>query len=302
MSITLAQLEQETARRVGPTYVLFTDRQIPNTAQFTYAYFPELRSEMDLDSVTNLWMLRRGVDWQGNPVPFDVVDRQRLVANYDPESGRVFPDRPWGILPVAGEVIEFHHLDPQQQLRECVLAGLRRCFVPDTVQAQPTQPFGGIDLTVQFPWLTQAWQISRVRYGWINPYGDAPWGTYTSAGHLILTGTHGTALPTAVWVDTWRPAWSSVNGIDSDGPTADTDVLEVDLDYAASAAAVEAWHHYPARLQAASAGGYQATQQMAMQEFARMVSIMGPQRPTSIGFQNVVRVGTAGGGWVNGPW
>src|SRR4029077_5147540 len=107
---------------------------------------------------------------------FDVVDRQRLVANYDPESGRVFPDRPWGILPVAGEVIEFHHLDPQQQLREWVLAGLRRCFVPDTVQAQPTQPFGGIDLTVQFPWLTQAWQISRGGYGWIKPYGEAPGG------------------------------------------------------------------------------------------------------------------------------
>ncbi len=301
MSITLAQLEQETARRVGPFYLLFTDRQNPNTAQFTYALYPELRSEIDLDSVTNLWLLRRGVDWQGNPITFDVVDRQRTVSSYDPENGRVFPDRPWGTIPSMGEVTEFHHLNPALELRAAVLAGLRRCFLPDTVQAQPTAPFGGIDLTLQFPWLTEAWQIARVRYGWIGPYADAPFDTYTAAGHLILTGTHGTALPTAVWVDAWRPAWSWVNGAESTtGPTDDNDELDIDLDYAAAAGHIEAWHIAPGRLQSAAAGGLQATQQMAAQEFSRMASIYGPGRPSQIGFRTVVRTGHAG--WVNGPW
>ena len=72
MSITLAQLEQETARRLGPYGSFFTDRQIPNTANFTFVNFPELRSSIDLDGVTNLWLLRRGVDYLANPVVLDV--------------------------------------------------------------------------------------------------------------------------------------------------------------------------------------------------------------------------------------
>jgi hypothetical protein len=243
------------------------------------------------------------VDWQGNPVDFDVVDRQRTVASYDPEQGRVFPDRPWGIIPVPGEVTEFHHLNPDLELRVAVLAGLRRCFLPDTLQVQPTAQFGGIDLTVQLPWLTQPWQVQRVRYGWVGPYGDAPYETYTSGGHLILTGTFGAALPMAVWVDAWRPAWSWVNGAESlTGPTHDDDILEVDIDYAAAAGHIEAWHHFPARVQSAAAGGLQATQQHAAQEFSRMANLFGPARPRTMGFQGVFRVGSAGGTWVNNPW
>jgi hypothetical protein len=303
VSVTLAQLEQEAAQRVGPYASAFCDRQVPNTANFTFANFPTLRSTLDLDSVTNLWLLRRGVLLDGTPVPMDIVDRQRLVSSYDPEQGRVFPDRPWGTIPAPGEMVEFHHLDPAQELRSSVMAGLRRCVLPDTVQAQPTQQWGGLDLTVQFPWLTAAWQIERVRYGWVDPYADAPWDTYQTGGHLILTGTYGRALPMAMWIDTWRPVWSWVNGAESTtGPVADDDVLEVDLDYAASAAHIEAWHHFPARMQAAAAGNLQATRDQAAAEFSRQAGIFGPQRSRVIGFGNVVRIGVAGGGWVNGPW
>ena len=305
MSVTLAQLEEEAARRVGPYYSYFTDRQVPNTAQFTFANFPELRSTIDLDLVTNLWMLRRGICDDGDLVTLDVVDRQRLVSDYDPEQGRVHPDRPWGTIPEPGEIIEFHHLDPSQQLRPAVMAGLRRCFLPDTVQALPTSSFGGIDLTVQFPWLTEPWQIARVRYGWVGPYWDAPWDTYTTMGHLVLSGTHGTALPMAVWVDAWRPAWSWVNSAESvSGPTDDNDVLEVDLSYAAAAAHIEAWRLFPARLLQAAASGTQASQQMAAQEFSRLAAVYGPSRPDSVGFQTVVRLGWGHGhsSWVNNPW
>jgi hypothetical protein len=305
MSITLAQLEQETARRIGPYWRYFTDRQVPNTAQFTFVNVPELRSSIDADLVTNLWLLRRG-ECYGEPdelVDMDPVDRQRTVDVYDAEQGRVFPDRPWGTIPEPGEYMEFHHLNPDQELLPSVLAGLRRCFLPDTVQAQPTAAYGGIDLTAQFPWLTETWQIARVRYGWVGPYGDAPWDTYTSAGHLILTGTYGAALPMAVWVDAWRPAWSWVNGAEStSGPTADGDTLEVDLEYAAAAAHIEAWHLFPSRLQAAAAGNLQATREQAAAEFSRLASIFGPVRPRDVGFQTVVRTSSGRGVWINNPW
>jgi len=292
VSITLAQLERETARRVGPYAEHQTDRQLPSTASFNWVNFPQLRSDMGIDLVTNLWLLRRGAS---------AADRQRLVSTYDSDTGRVLPERPWSVVPPAGETCEFHHLNPEQELRVAVLAGLRRCFLPDNVRADPTQLFGGLDLTAQFPWLTDPWQIARVRYGWLSPFGDAPWDSYTRMGHLILIGMFGNFLPMSVWVEAWRPAWSWVNGDESDGPTSDDDVLEVDLDYAASAAHIEAWHRFPARLQAAAAGGLQATQTMAAQEFERMAGIFGPsQRPVSIGFREVVRLGS--GGWINGPW
>lgn len=309
MSITLAQLEQETARRVGPYYSYFADRQVPNTGTFDYTNVPELRSNIDLDSVTNLWVLRRGVDWQGNPVTFDVVDRQRTVSSYDAAPGRVFADRPWGTVVAPGEVLEFHHLDPAQQLRAAVLAGLRRCWMVETVQAQPLvatpfagYPYSGLDVTAQFPWLTEAWQIQRVRAGWLAPYGEIPWDSYFSAGHLILSGVYGYALPSVLWLDVWRPAWSLVNGVDSDGPVADDDLLEVNLDYAAAAGHIEAWHLFPARLQAAAAGNYQATREQAAQEFSRMAAVCGPKRPTSVGFQSLVGISGRASGWVNGPW
>lgn len=301
MSVTLAELEVEVARRVGPYLSAFTDRQVPNTANFTFVDFPELRSAIDQDLVTNLWLLRRGITVDGAPVSMDVVDRHRTVDVYDPQQGRVFPDRAWGTIPEAGEICEFHHLHPERELRVSVLAGLRRCFLPDAVQVQPTGLYGGIDLTVQFPWLTESWQLARTRYGWLSPYGDAPWDTYSSMGHLILTGSHGTFAPMSVWVDIWRPASSWVNGAESiTGPTDDADILEVNLDYAAAAGHIEAWHLFPSRMQAAAAGSLQATREQAAQEFSRLANVYGPKRPITLGFQSVMH--TVSGTWVNGPW
>lgn len=295
MSITLAQLEQEAARRVGPYYTYAADPQVPSSATIVLVYVPGLRSIIEQDSVTNLWLLRRTAS---------AFDRQRQVAQYIPSSGEVDPDAPWQIPPASGEVMEFHHLDPAQELRTAVMAGLRRCFLPENVQVQPTAAYGGIDLTSQYAWLSEPWQIQRVRYGWLLPYHAAPFDTYTQAGHLILTGTHGYMYPTSLWVDCWRPAWTWVNGAESDtGPTLDGDLLDVDLDYAASAAHIEAWHHFPSRCQVAAAGGTQATQAMAAQEFTRQAGLYGPGRPIEVGFQTIVRIGGHHGStsWVNGP-
>src|SRR5262249_29402284 len=174
--ITLAQLEQEVARRAGPYYRFFADRQVPSTATFDYVNFPELRTNADLDLVTNLWMLRRGdcYDEPDEIVPMDPVDRQRTVSTYQAQAGRVFPDRPWAAIPESGEYMEFHHLNPEQELRPAVLAGLARCYMSDLVQASPTQQFGGIDLTVQYPWLTQPGQGHPVPCGWGGPPRPGP--------------------------------------------------------------------------------------------------------------------------------
>jgi hypothetical protein len=290
--ITLAQLEQEVGRRVGPYWRFFTDRQVPNTAQFSFANFPELRSSMDQDLVTNLWMLRRGETLDGAPVSLDVVDRQRTVDVYDPEQGRVIPDRPWGSIPVPGEWFEFHHLNPAQELRPAVLAGLRRCFFEDLFAAELTSQYGDIDLTYQQPWITNPNQITRVQYGWYKPVGDAPFEATMQQGHVMLRGTSGPYAPANVWVTALRPAGSWVNDADSStGPTNDHDVLVVDLDYAASAGHIEAWHMFPSRLFEAAAVGNQPTQEMAAREFTRQSLIWGPAgRQREIGFAEVVSV------------
>ena len=307
MTITLAQLEAETARRVGPYVETFSDRQVPSTAASTFAFFPELRSTIDLDSVTNLWALRRGQCWDPTTGLFDEIDdipladRQRLVAEYDPARGQVFVDRPWGTsLPEAGEWFEFHHLNPSMELRRAVQAGLRRCFIQDQLQVAPTSQYGAIDLTAQCPWLTDGQQVQRVQYGWATAVADAPFDTVTSGGHVYLTGTTGPYAPVTLWLTAMRPAWSWVNGADSTGPTDDWDELEVDLDYAAAAGHIEAWHLFPARLQAAAAGGIQATQEMAAREFTRQSLIHFPVRQTQVAFKEVTGLSSVGPpSWVN---
>jgi hypothetical protein len=290
VSISLAALEQEVARRVGPYWRYFTDRQLPNTAQFTFANFPELRSSIDSDLVTNLWLLRRGERF-GEPdeiVSMDPVDRQRTVDLYEVEQGRVFPDRPWGAIPEPGEYVEFHHLNPEQELRPAVLSGLARCFFQDLAQVPPTWQYGGIDLTASCPWITQPWQVSRVQYGYWFPDQDVPYDMLQQGGHVILVGGNfGYAfLPQTLWVSHWRPHTSWVNAADSTGPTNDFDTLDVDLAYAAAAGHIEAWHLFPSRMQAAAAGGLQASQGMAAAEFSRQAAIFGPRRSIDIGFQS----------------
>lgn len=304
MSITLRTLEQAVARRTGPFFQAAQDATTPTTSTTIAAYMPTLRSSALLGGPENLFVLRRGVRADGTNTPNPIIadDRIRMVLSFDSDAGRVVVDRNWRDPMQPNEQADFVHLHPLAELHEAVMAGLRRCFQPDNVLAQPTAPFGGIDLTAQWPWLSEPWQVQRVRYGWTAPWGDAPFDTYTDAGHLILTGTSGYDLPTSVWVDCWRPAWSWVNGAESiTGPVLDTDLLDVDLDYAAAAGHIEAWHNFPSRMLAAAAAGTQSTQQMAATEFSRQSAIFGPSSPRALGFQTVVRIGGHSHSWVNGP-
>jgi hypothetical protein len=294
--ITLAQLEQEVARRTGPFFQSAQDSGSPTTSTTTSAIMPTLKSSALLGGPENLWLLRRGrlVGGGTTPLPIDPLDRIRMVLTFDPSAGRVIIDRNWRNAMQPGELADFTHLHPQQELRQSVLAGLRRCYLPETLPSAITSGYGDMDLTAQYPWIIGGDQVVRVQYGWSKPWGDAPFDTNRMSGHVMLTGAWGAYAPCSVWVTALRPAWSWVNGAESGGPNLDDDELEVDLDYAAAAGHIEAWHLFPSHMFAAAAGNFQATQPMAAAEFTRQALIWGPEPNRRVGFAEVVGAGTRG--------
>jgi hypothetical protein len=279
VTTTLADIERATARRVGPYYRAILDRQVPTTAGFETAIVPMLRSTIPMDVVTSLWLLRRGVDWQGNPVTVDPADRQRIVSLCEPDLGRVTVDRPWSVPPAPGEMVEFHHLDPELELREAVRMGLRRCLFEDRFNLGQGYIYEA-DLTAALPWLDDLNMVKRVQVapfpssfpGWSGGPADVPFVRFGQCGHVWIrvTGNAGCPYWGGLLVTVHRPHFSWVNGADAvDGPTLDDDTLNVDLNYAAAAAHIEAWHLAPARLQAAAAGNLQATRDQAALEYTR---------------------------------
>jgi len=293
--ITLAQLEQEVARRTGPFFQAAQDSGTPTSSTTTAAYMPMLKSSALLGGPENLWLVRRGTLSDGvtqTPQPVAVADRARMVQTFDSSAGRVVIDRNWQNPMQPDELADFVHLQPQQELHRAVLAGLRRCYMGDRGQVgQYITADGDIDLTQQLPWLTNPDQVLRVQSGWPGAYYDIPFDAVTQAGHVLLAGGLAYVAPGALWVSSSRPHWSWVNGTDSTtGPVADADTLDVDLDYAAAAAHIEAWHLFPSRMQAAAAGNFQATQKMAADEFTRQALIWAPQTLREVRFGETVRL------------
>jgi hypothetical protein len=280
------------ARRTGPFFQAAQDSSVPTSSTTVAAYMPTLKTSAVLGGPENLWLLRRGVHSDGSPVTsYTPVDRTRMVQSFDAGSGRVQVDRNWYNPMSPDELADFTHLHPTQELRAAVLAGLRRCFFEDTFAAVLTSSYGNIDLTYQQPWITSPTQVSRAQYGYYKPEHDAPFEATMQAGHVMLGGTSGSYAPANLWVSALRPAWSWVNGADSTtGPTDDDDQLDVDLDYAASAGHIEAWHLFPSHMFAAAAGNLQATQEMAAREFSRQALLWGPAPVQHIGFNEVVRL------------
>ena len=264
---------------------------MPTSSTTIAAYMPTLKTSAVLGGPENLWLLRRGLLSSGAATPsaIDPADRIRMVQTFDPGAGRVVVDRNWRNPMQPDELADFTHLHPQQELHQSVMAGLRRCYLQELVAATLTSQYGDIDLTYQYPWLTNPDQVTRCQYGWNKPWADTPFHAYMQQGHVLLGGTSGPYLPANLWVTALRPAWSWVNAADSTtGPTADSDVLSVDLDYAAAGGHIEAWHLFPSHLFAAAAGNLQATQEMAAREFTRQSMIWGPELNRRIGFSEVV--------------
>jgi len=291
--ITLAQLEQEVARRTGPFFQAAQDSGTPTSSTATSALMPGLKSNALLGGPENLWLVRRGLlaDGTPTPAPVQVVDRERMVQTFDSGAGRVIVDRNWYNPMQPSELADFTHLHPSQELRVAVLAGLRRCFFEDRGPVSINSGLG-IDLTATLPWLVNPGQVLRLRSGYQGSGPDQPFEAITQAGHVILIGY---GVPSGSYLSAARPAWSWVNSADSTtGPTKDSDTLAIDLDYAASAAHIEAWHLFPSRMFAAAAGNLQATQEMAAREFTRQAMIWGPEISRGIGFAQTFRLPLVG--------
>jgi hypothetical protein len=297
VTITLEQLEQATARRLGPYFTAYQALGSPTSSTSTSAIMPLLQTNAVIGGPENLWLLRRGHVQGGDDITVQDADRQRLVLSFDGASGRVAVDRNWNVPLAPGEIAEFHHLDPAQELRQVVLAGLRRCFFTDRYG------LGGFmyeaDLTAALPWLIDPQQVLNLQSGYgygsssvvVNGptgYGslsDVPFSVFSECGHVwIHAGCYGNFRVTVR-----RSHFEWVNDTDTaEGPTLDTDCLAVDLDYAASAAHIEAWHLFPSRMFYAAAGNLQATQEMAAREFTRQSFIWNPEGQGQIAFREVV--------------
>ena len=111
---TLAELEAETAARVGPFALLevLTADQGSLTVEV-------LKSTIDLGGYDDLYLLRREANQE--------ADRVARVQAYDPTLGQLQPDRRYVTSPIPCEPVELHHLPPDL-LRRGVRAGLRRTF------------------------------------------------------------------------------------------------------------------------------------------------------------------------------
>lgn len=274
--VTLAQIEQETAPRLGP----YARRTQSSTSHgtVTSAYFDELKSDALTGGIEGLFMLRRGVKADGTLVAVADGDRQRVAIDADSATGGVTPDRTWGVAPADGELIEFHHLDPALELRKAVLNGLRRCFFEDRASVTLSSAATERDITGTIAWITNPDQIRRYQFTTTGSTStlvptDVPWAMpFEQAGHVWLAAWPD-EYPNTLLITALRPHFTWVNGADSTtGPTQDTDLLAVDLAYAAAAGHIEAWKLFPAKLKQAADAGYQATQQQAAAEFTRSSS------------------------------
>jgi hypothetical protein len=268
MTVTLAQIEQATAQRCGP-YRQETVTSSPNT---TMIVFTSLQSTIDVGQVTDLYVLRRGLLSTGAAVPsYVATDRTRIAKSYTPNLGQVEVDRAYTTPPVAGELVEFHHLEPTQELRRSVLAGLARCWFMDRIAVTVAGAAAERDLTAVAPWITNPRQVYRAHYGPYNALQQAReivWPhVFEKDGHIWLAASPD-PLPYGLLITARRAHSTWVNGVDSVvGPLLDADTLSVDLDYAASAGNVEAWRLARPRLQEAGTQKLITSQQEAASEF-----------------------------------
>lgn len=304
----LREIEQEVARRVGPFQLRVVTNMQPGdpagpTSTTTTVAIRDLRSSIDLGGLEDMYVLRRGRLADGTrlpatlppddtPVPYDARDRVRLVRSYDPTNGVLEVDNAYYYAPNHNEEVELHHLDPGQELRPMVLAGLRRCWLTDILPVPNAGiPYGGvIDLTQLAPWLTTRDQVYDVMMSGGSPmanwkivgYGGglnmrigewSPQATYVlnrrPAATKVLPGTTTPPpVPPDPPVDPWVVRSGTVNE-----PWDDEDRFAVPLDYAAAAGHIEGWRSARPRLTLVAQTGMWAGQPEAAAEFTRVATV-----------------------------
>lgn len=314
MPVTLAELEQEVAVRVGPFALL-----VAAAGDAQSVTVEQLRSSIDLGGWVDLHILRRQA-----PELYP-QDRQARVKTYDPSLGQLQADRHYMAAPVAGEPIELHHLPPEL-LRRGVRAGLRRTYCqywltlsaadPLDPEAPSVPESGPVDLTdYSGGWLTLPQQVLDV----VDPRADAAsiagWDAYQHNGRAILTLPTGTGN-VGLAVIASRDHFGLVNGVYTpEGPTEDDDVLDVELNYGAAFGHIELWRIARSQLETVAAEGRQASQGETAAEATRLAISNAPwlfasqkARGDRIaplrglrGALGPVTHPTLAGAWVNGP-
>jgi hypothetical protein len=280
-AVTLALIEQTVAPRCGP----YRQDTVTSSPSNTVIQFDSLKSTIQLGGIADMYVLRRGFMVDGSSVPgYVAADRIRTAKTYTPTGGTVEVDRAYVTQPPAGELVEFHHLEPTRELRASVLAGLMRCWFMDRVSVTLAGAAAERDLTASAFWITNPRQVYRAAYAPYNAQTQAREITwphiFEKDGHVWLAAAPD-PLPYGLLITARRPHNTWVNGADSlTGPMLDLDVLSIDLMYAASAGNIEAWRIAPARIQASGQQGLIPTMQQAATEFTSQadVAFKPPQR------------------------
>ena len=162
--LTLMQIEQEVAARLGPYR-----NELAASGTASTITCAALTSTIEQGGLTDLSLLRRGFTYGGADISgFVTGDRQRMVKDWMPNTGTLLVDRTYTNPVIANEMIELHHLDPANQLRPAVQRGLWRCFYVDPGELATSEAATERDVTAVLPWITQPEQIYRVEWNFPN--------------------------------------------------------------------------------------------------------------------------------------
>ena len=287
--VTLADIEAMTMRRCGPY------KKVRATLGSTVSRLSAaaLTTSIPQGGYEEQFILRRGITMDGTWVPiFTQDDRVRQVAIYEFEDGRLFADREWTNAPdsTSGEAVEIQALDPEHEIRPCVLEGLKRCFFWDTVSVGlvSSEVSYNANLTASVPWITDPSQIREVSFAYANqlvPPSVVPWWKAYRSGKDVWVRSQGAFIGSLV-IDVLRPASSLVNGETSlNGPNDDLDVLYIDKSYAAWASIIELWKEHADRLMPLTHEGLGTALKTAAAEFTKQGMMVANQMPERVRLQ-----------------
>lgn len=264
----LMEIEEEVCARIGPYYNLEVE-----SGGGLAAVIPGLGTDLDTDEYSDLYILRRGLfrDSREAIVGFPASDRIRRVTNFIPTTGTIVPDRVWSSSPVNGELIELTYLHPDT-IRRATLSGLKRCYSLDTVSISPTATATERNLTASIPWLRRTTQLRDVGSVPPSSLNQIPlrvdWVKAITKQGAIYAQMQPDPYPSTIIVTAMRPMHTLVNGVTSlTGPNDDSDILAVDLSYAASAAVIECWRYAKPLLAPQALAGLALTQKDAANDF-----------------------------------
>jgi hypothetical protein len=295
--VTLMDLERLVARRVGPYRRLKVG---PTGSTASLISVPRLRSSIDLGGYEDQYILRRGLTWGDELISnFNTDDRIRLVSTYDSVAGTLATDRAYTVVPAANEAIELHVLDPDEELRPCVIDGLKRCFFWDTLSISVTgNGVYDIDLSAAAPWLSNPSAIRDVSLSYpsqLMPPTRLQWWDPYRSGKSLKLYTKGGAVG-SVTLQVMRPAHTLVNNVLSyTGPDDDFDAMYIDPEYAAWAGVLEAWKNHPEVLMPLAAQSMRPTRDEAATAFTLKSMMIANQIPdrrqVDFGRDDLVQIG-----------